>query len=85
MCRPPISVSPSTSSPEADSIRLSAPATTGAEKLVPTLEDAHKVIDVLPRNATGQLITAKPIVAIDHQTDLLGAFGFLGVDIGEFR
>jgi len=33
-------------------------ALVGIEKLVPTLEDAHKVIDVLPKNATGQLITS---------------------------
>jgi len=33
-------------------------ALVGIEKLVPTLEDAHKVIDVLLRNATGQLITS---------------------------
>ena len=33
-------------------------ALVGIEKLVPTLEDAQKVIDVLPRNATGQLITS---------------------------
>jgi Fe-S oxidoreductase len=33
-------------------------ALVGIEKLVPTLEDAHRVIDVLPRNATGQLITS---------------------------
>ncbi len=30
----------------------------GIEKLVPTLEDAARVIRVLPRNATGQLITS---------------------------
>jgi iron-sulfur cluster protein len=33
-------------------------ALVGTEKLVPTLEDAHKIIDVLPKNATGQLITS---------------------------
>jgi len=33
-------------------------ALVGIEKLVPTLEDAHRVIDVLPKNATGQLITS---------------------------
>ncbi|TLM63951.1 MAG: 4Fe-4S dicluster domain-containing protein [Deltaproteobacteria bacterium] len=33
-------------------------ALVGIEKLVPTLEDAHKVIDVLPKNATGQLSTS---------------------------
>ncbi len=33
-------------------------ALVGIEKLVPTLEAAQKVIDVLPRNATGQLITS---------------------------
>ena len=30
----------------------------GIEKLVPTLEAAHQVIDILPKNATGQLITS---------------------------
>jgi len=30
----------------------------GVEKLVPTLEDAAKVIRVLPKNATGQLLTS---------------------------
>jgi len=30
----------------------------GLEKLVPTLEDAERVINVLPKNATGQLITS---------------------------
>ncbi len=33
-------------------------ALVGIEKLVPTLEDAQKVLDVLPRNATGQLLTS---------------------------
>jgi iron-sulfur cluster protein len=33
-------------------------ALVGIEKLVPTLEDAQKIIDVLPKNATGQLITS---------------------------
>lgn len=33
-------------------------ALVGIEKLVPTLEDAQKVIDILPKNATGQLITS---------------------------
>lgn len=33
-------------------------ALVGLEKLVPTLEDAHTVINVLPKNATGQLITS---------------------------
>ncbi len=33
-------------------------ALVGIEKLVPTLEDAQRVIDVLPKNATGQLITS---------------------------
>ncbi len=33
-------------------------ALVGLEKLVPTLEDAHKVINVLPKNATGQLVTS---------------------------
>ena len=33
-------------------------ALVGIEKLVPTLEDAHRVINVLPKNATGQLITS---------------------------
>jgi iron-sulfur cluster protein len=33
-------------------------ALVGIEKLVPTLEDAHRIIDVLPKNATGQLITS---------------------------
>ncbi|MFK5925854.1 MAG: LUD domain-containing protein [Desulfuromusa sp.] len=30
----------------------------GIEKLVPTLEDAAKIIQVLPKNATGQLLTS---------------------------
>ncbi len=33
-------------------------ALVGMEKLVPTLEDANRVINVLPKNATGQLITS---------------------------
>ena len=33
-------------------------ALVGIEKLVPTLEDAHQVINALPKNATGQLITS---------------------------
>jgi iron-sulfur cluster protein len=33
-------------------------ALVGIEKLVPTLEDAQRVVDVLPKNATGQLITS---------------------------
>ena len=33
-------------------------ALVGIEKLVPTLEDAQKVLDVLPRNATGQQLTS---------------------------
>jgi iron-sulfur cluster protein len=33
-------------------------ALVGLEKLVPTLEDANRVINVLPKNATGQLITS---------------------------
>lgn len=33
-------------------------ALVGVEKLVPTLEDAAKVIRVLPKNATGQLLTS---------------------------
>ncbi len=33
-------------------------ALVGLEKLVPTLEDATKVLRVLPRNATGQLLTS---------------------------
>ncbi len=33
-------------------------ALVGIEKLVPTLEDAHNIINVLPKNATGQLITS---------------------------
>ncbi len=33
-------------------------ALVGIEKLVPTLEDAHRIIKVLPRNATGQAITS---------------------------
>ena len=33
-------------------------ALVGIEKLVPTLEDAAKVIRVLPKNATGQLLTS---------------------------
>jgi len=33
-------------------------ALVGIEKLVPTLEDASRVINVLPKNATGQLITS---------------------------
>ncbi|MEJ2525262.1 MAG: LUD domain-containing protein [Desulfuromonadales bacterium] len=33
-------------------------ALVGLEKLVPTLEDANRVIKVLPKNATGQLITS---------------------------
>jgi len=33
-------------------------ALVGLEKLVPTLEDAAKVIRVLPKNATGQLLTS---------------------------
>ena len=33
-------------------------ALVGMEKLVPTLEDAGRIINVLPKNATGQLITS---------------------------
>ncbi len=33
-------------------------ALVGMEKLVPTLEDANRIINVLPKNATGQLITS---------------------------
>jgi len=33
-------------------------ALVGLEKLVPTLEDASRIINVLPKNATGQLITS---------------------------
>jgi iron-sulfur cluster protein len=33
-------------------------ALVGIEKLVPNLEDAHTVLRVLPRNATGQLLTS---------------------------
>ncbi len=33
-------------------------ALVGMEKLVPTIEDANRVINVLPKNATGQLITS---------------------------
>jgi len=33
-------------------------ALVGIEKLVPTLEDAAKIIQVLPKNATGQLLTS---------------------------
>ncbi|MCK4508614.1 MAG: LUD domain-containing protein, partial [Desulfuromonadales bacterium] len=33
-------------------------ALVGLEKLVPTIEDANRVINVLPKNATGQLITS---------------------------
>jgi iron-sulfur cluster protein len=33
-------------------------ALVGVEKLVPTLEDAARVIQVLPKNATGQLLTS---------------------------
>lgn len=33
-------------------------ALVGIDKLVPTLEDAQQIIDVLPKNATGQLITS---------------------------
>lgn len=33
-------------------------ALVGLEKLVPTIEDANRIINVLPKNATGQLITS---------------------------
>lgn len=33
-------------------------ALVGIEKLVPTLEDASRIINILPKNATGQLITS---------------------------
>ncbi|WP_321369244.1 L-lactate dehydrogenase (quinone) large subunit LdhH [uncultured Desulfuromusa sp.] len=33
-------------------------ALVGIEKLVPTLEDAAKIIQILPKNATGQLLTS---------------------------